>query len=131
MKRTNISSETEWESKVGYSRAVRAGSQVFVSGTTAIGEDGQLVGREDPYRQAVQAIQNIREALEKAGAGLEDVMRTRIYVTDIRQWESIGEAHEEYFGNVRPATSMVEVTRLIDPGMMVEIEAVAIIGHSD
>ena len=125
MERQRISSGTEWESEVGYSRAVRVGDEIQVSGTTATDDDGDLVGAGDPYAQAKQAIANIETALEAAGGSLDDVIRTRTFVTDIEQWEEIGKAHGEAFGEARPATSMVEVKRLIDPEMLVEIEAVA------
>lgn len=126
MARQNISTGGPWEDKIGYSRAVRTGSSVYVSGSTAMTPSG-LVGKGDPYAQTIQTFKTIEAALKQAGASLSDVVRTRIYMANIDQWQEVGRAHGEIFGNIRPATTMVEVNRLIDPDMLVEIEADAII----
>lgn len=127
MARQLVSTGGPWEGKIGYSRAVRVGASISVSGSTAMTSTG-LVGKGDPYKQTIQALKTIEAALQQAGASLTDVVRTRIYMANIDQWQEVGRAHGEVFGTIRPATTMVEVKRLIDPDMLVEIEADAVIG---
>jgi enamine deaminase RidA (YjgF/YER057c/UK114 family) len=125
--RTNIGSEAKWESIVGYSRAVRIGNHIVVSGTTSTGEDGGIVGTGDPYQQTIQILEKIEKAIGDAGGSMKDVVRTRMYVTNIEHWEEVGRAHGEFFREIKPAATIVEVNNLIEPEILVEIEALAII----
>jgi enamine deaminase RidA (YjgF/YER057c/UK114 family) len=130
MKRENVRGNSPYEPVVGYSRAVRVGNSVHVAGTTATGADGEIVGKGDPYAQAIQCFRNVEQALHEAGANFRDVVRTRMYVTDITRWEAVGRAHGQIFRDIRPAATMVEVSRLVDPDMLVEVEVDAVVGDA-
>ena len=130
MKRENVRGNSPYEPIVGYSRAVRVGDNVYVAGTTATGADGKIVGKGDPYAQAIQCFRNVEQALHEAGANFRDVVRTRMYVTDISRWEAVGRAHGQIFRDIRPVATMVEVSRLVDPDMLVEIEVDAVVGEA-
>ena len=130
MKRENVRGNSPYEPIVGYSRAVRVGNSVHVAGTTATGADGTIVGKGDPYAQAIQCFKNVEQALHEAGANFRDVVRTRMYVTDITRWEAVGRAHGQIFRDIRPVATMVEVSRLVDPEMLVEIEVDAVVGEA-
>jgi enamine deaminase RidA (YjgF/YER057c/UK114 family) len=129
-KRQNVKGNSPYEPVVGFSRAVRVGNAVHVAGTTATGEDGKIVGQGDPYAQALQCFENVEKALHEAGANFRDVVRTRMYVTDISRWEAVGRAHGQIFRDIRPAATMVEVSRLVDPDMLVEVEVDALVGEA-